>query len=143
MTCTDSAALAFYQENAEYVMSYGTSGMDRDERRTFNKGKAVAAALAAEAYAKANPRRGGSVSWTDEEYDWLAAAYMKHSDRPSILAEFRIYSDRHTDSAVDMMAQICLQSDITVKSATGLNHPALGLLNALNAIEPGRFKGNR
>ena len=81
---------------------------------------------------------------TDAEYDALAAAYVAHAgDRPAIIAAFREVSDRHTDAAVDIAAQSCRELDTTVHESTGLKDHAAGLLDALNAIEPGRFASGK
>jgi len=71
MTCTDSAALAFYQENVDFVNCYGTSGMDRDERRAYNKGKAVAAALAESA------KRSNRTPLSESELQPILAEYLR------------------------------------------------------------------
>ena len=89
-------------------------------------------------------RRCGAQSWTDAEYAALAAAYVAHAgDRPAIIAAFREVSDRHTDAAVDIAAQSCRELDTTVHESTGLKDHAAGLLDVLNAIEPGRFASGK
>ena len=80
------------------------------------------------------------VKWTAEEYDTLAAAYCKHcGDRKAILREFRLYSERHSDNAIDIAAQACLQLDNTIKSVSGLKDIANGLKLALKSINQKRF----
>ncbi len=135
--------IEFYQQWLPRVNAFGYDNLPDGYHTYYRHGKQLAKASAAakvvEAKAKSRATR-----WTGEEYDVMAQAYINNAgDRPAILREFRSFSERHTDSAIDMMAQICLQADTTVKSADGLNHPAQGLLDALNAIEEGRFKGTR
>ena len=142
-TYTDAQLITFYHAQRARVEAFGISNLQVGSPRLYKQGRKLvesqAAAKVAEAKAKSRATR-----WTAEEYDVMAQAYINNAgDRPAILREFRAYSERHTDSAIDMMAQICLQADTTIKSADGLNHPAQGLLDALNAIEPKRFKGTR
>ena len=135
--------IQFYNDCLPRVEAFGLYNLPGTHYKFFIEGKKLAKAQA-QAEAAAKRAQSRSISWTAEEYDVLASAYVEHTgDRPSILSEFRKFSERHTDSAIDMMAQICLQVDSTIKTATGLNHPAQGLLDALNAIEPGRFKVTR
>ena len=84
--------------------------------------------------------RCGKNAWTGAEYAALAAAYVNNAgDRPAIIAEFRQQFSTHTNNAVDMMAQQCRQLDTNIQTAEGLDHPAVGLVLALQDIDNERF----
>ena len=146
LTAEERLAAEFYEETAATVLAYGLAYFDREDRMLIRKGKQAVAKLEQAAKASLNRRSKAATEWFPEEYDALAAAYHRHpSDRKAALAEFRCYSDRHSDSAVDMALGSCRFLDTRVQETEGkgLHDYANGLLNALQDIEPGRFKGNR
>jgi len=131
----EQSAIDFYTENVNYVSGFGLINLEREERRLYNKGKNLITKL--QQFKKDSEK---NVKWTAEEYDTLAAAYVKHcGDRKSILREFRLYSERHSDNAIDIAAQACLQLDNTIKSVSGLKDIANGLRLALKSINNKRF----
>ena len=139
LTLQEQNAIEFYNENQSFVEGFGLFNLDREDRRTFNQGKKLKVK-----FEKFNKNATKNVPWTAEEYDAMANAYMKHSgDRPAILKEFRLSSERHTDNAIDIAAQSCRQLDLTVKNVSGLTDYANGLLRALQSIDKNRFSGNR
>lgn len=139
LTLQEENAIDFFNENESYVKGFGLFNLDREDRRTFNQGKKLKVKIE-----KFNKNSTKNVPWTAEEYDAMANAYMKHSgDRPAILKEFRLFSERHTDNAIDIAAQSCRQLDLTVKNVSGLTDYANGLLSALQSIDKNRFSGNR
>ena len=139
LTLQEENAIEFYNENQSFVEGFGLFNLDREDRRTFNQGKKLKVKVE-----KFNKNATKNVPWTAEEYDAMANAYMKHSgDRPAILKEFRLFSERHTDNAIDIAAQSCRQLDLTVKNVSGLTDYANGLLRALQSIDKNRFSGNR
>jgi hypothetical protein len=87
-------------------------------------------------------RNGKDTRWTSQEYAVLAAAYVRHgADERACLAEFRCYSDRHSDYAVRLAVNSCKFLDTSVKDAKGLDCYAQGLLSALQSIGGARFQG--
>ena len=139
LTLQEQDAIEFYNANQSYVEGFGLFNLDREDRRTFNQGKKLKVKVE-----KFNKNATKNVPWTAEEYDAMANAYIKHSgDRPAILKEFRLFSERHTDNAIDIAAQSCRQLDLTIKSVSGLTDYANGLLRALQSIDKNRFSGNR
>ena len=135
LTTIEQDAVEFYQENLNYVQGFGLSNLERDDRMMYNKGRKIL-----EKYEQFKKDSEKHVKWTPEEYDTLASAYVKHcGDRPAILREFRLYSERHSDNAVDIAAQACLQMDNTIKTVSGLKDHASGLKLALQSINKERF----
>ena len=135
LTTIEQDAVEFYQENLNYVQGFGLSNLERDDRMMYNKGRKIL-----EKYEQFKKDSEKHVKWTAEEYDTLAAAYVKHcGDRKAILREFRLYSERHSDNAIDIAAQACLQLDNTIKSVSGLKDIANGLKLALKSINQKRF----
>ena len=131
----EQSAIDFYTENVNYVSGFGLINLEREDRRLYNKGKNLIAKI--KQFKKDSEK---NVKWTAEEYDTLAAAYVKHcGDRKAILREFRLYSERHSDNAIDIAAQACLQLDNTIKSVSGLKDLANGLKLALKSINNKRF----
>ena len=131
----EQSAIDFDTENVNYVSGFGLINLEREDRRLYNKGKNLIAKL--QQFKKDSEK---NVKWTAEEYDTLAAAYCKHcGDRKAILREFRLYSERHSDNAIDIAAQACLQLDNTIKSVSGLKDIANGLKLALKSINNKRF----
>ena len=135
LTTIEQDAVEFYQENLNYVQGFGLSNLERDDRMMYNKGRKIL-----EKYEQFKKDSEKHVKWTAEEYDTLAAAYVKHcGDRKAILREFRLYSERHSDNAIDIASQACLQLDNTIKSVSGLKDIANGLKLALKSINQKRF----
>ena len=135
LTTIEQDAVEFYQENLNYVQGFGLSNLEREDRMMYNKGRKIL-----EKYEQFKKDSEKHVKWTPEEYDTLASAYVKHcGDRPAILREFRLYSERHSDNAVDIAAQACLQMDNTIKTVSGLKDHASGLKLALQSINKERF----
>ena len=137
LTLDQQSALDFYSEYVNQVQYFGLTILaDREERLLFRQGKK----LVEEALETAKKGSKGYVSWTAEEYDSLALAYVNFAgDRPAIIKEFRKSSDRHSDNAIDIAAQACRHLDKTVKTANGLKDHADGLLLALQSIDSNRF----
>ena len=135
LTTIEQDAVEFYQDHLNYVQGFGLSNLERDDRMMYNKGKKIVAKIIQ--FKKDSEKH---VKWTAEEYDTLAGAYVKHcGDRPAILREFRLYSERHSDNAIDIASQACLQLDNTIKSVSGLKDIANGLKLALKSINNKRF----
>jgi len=135
--------IEFYQQWLPRVNAFGYDNLPPGTHTYYRHGKKLfnqqQATLAAEAKAKSRATR-----WTAEEYDAMAAAYFKHGrNQRACLAEFRAFSERHTDKSVMLAVYSCAALDETVTEITGLKDYANGLLNALNDIEPGRFKATR
>ena len=132
-------AIDFFADNEQYVINFGLSNLDREDRLVYCKGKKLIQSV----LDKKNMNAKGHVRWTAEEYDAIAEAYHKHGrDRKAVLNEFRKYSERHSDDAVTLIAYSCAALD-TTSDIQGLTDHADGLLNALNAITPNRFSSNR
>tara|TARA_R100001082_G_C4286268_1_gene126133 strand:- start:33 stop:464 length:432 start_codon:yes stop_codon:yes gene_type:complete len=133
----ENDAIDFYQSNANYVKAFGLFQFDREDRLFFNKGKRLS-------QLEEKSVRASERTWLAEEYDALAAAYVRHAgDRPAILKQFRLFSERHTDNAIDIAAQACRALDTQVKHVKGLTDYANGLLSALQALDQNRFEGVR
>ena len=144
LTATDALALEFFEEQLQYVKNFGLGNLEREERRLFNQGKKVAEGIATLAKVTANPRTAEATRWTPEEYAALAAAYIRHgADERTCLAEFRCYSERHSDYAVRLAVNSCKFLDAKVKDAKGLHDYANGLLAALQEFDADRFQGRR
>ena len=144
LSAADSAALSFYEANLSYVEGFGLLNLDRDERLLFRKGKKVLETIATATKVALNPRSAEATRWTPEEYAALAAAYIRHgADERACLAEFRCYSERHTDYAVRLAVNSCKFLDSSVKDAKGLHDYANGLLGALQDLGGARFQGRR
>ena len=144
LTAADQMALEFYEANLNYVNGFGLSNLDRPERLLFKKGKKVVDRMDSEVRAAINPRSKDATKWYDEEYDCLAAAYIKNgADERACLADFRTYSSRHSDYAVRLAVNSCKFLDTRVNDAKGLSDYANGLLEALKAHDSARFVGRR
>ncbi len=141
-TYTDAQLINFYHAQRAHVEAFGISNLQVGSPRLYKQGRKLVEAQAAAKVAEAKSTY--ATRWTAEEYDAMAQAYINNAgDRPAILREFRAYSERHTDSAIDIAAQACKALDTTEPSVVGMTDYAQGLLDALNAIEPKRFKGTR
>tara|TARA_R100000005_G_C4913487_1_gene150081 strand:+ start:223 stop:672 length:450 start_codon:yes stop_codon:yes gene_type:complete len=144
LNASDAAALAFYEAHRSYVEGFGLANLDREDRLEFRKGKKVLEALHVATKAALNPRSKEATRWTPEEYAVLAAAYIRNgADERACLADFRLYSERHSDYAVRLAVNSCKFLDTTVKDAKGLHDYANGLLGALQDIAGDRFQGRR
>ena len=144
LTAADAAAIAFYEENLSYVEGFGLANLDREDRLQFRQGKKVLEMLAKQTKVALNPRSVEATRWTPEEYAALAAAYIRHgADERACLAEFRCYSERHTDYAVRLAVNSCKFLDTKVQDAKGLHDYANGLLGALQDLGGARFQGRR
>ena len=144
LSAADAAAVAFYEENLSYVEGFGLCNLDREDRLQFRKGKQVLDLLAKQTKVALNPRSAEATRWTPEEYAALAAAYLRHgADERACLADFRCYSDRHTDYAVRLAVNSCKFLDTKVQDAKGLHDYANGLLGALQDLGGARFQGRR
>jgi hypothetical protein len=140
LTADQLTAIEFYQENLSYVEGFGLTNLDRPERLLFKKGRR----LVEEALAAATRTNKTYVQWTAEEHDAMAACYLQfEGNRPAIVAAFMAFSARHTADAVDIAAQSCKALDTQHPETVGMRDYADGLLNALNALAPGRFKSTR
>ena len=90
--------------------------------------------------ARDTARRNDNSEWSAAEHAAMAAAYIKHAgNRPAICAEFMAFSERRSYNSADIAAQVCRALDTKVKDAKGMSAYPIGLLNALNALAPGRF----
>ena len=144
LNASDAAALAFYEATRSYVEGFGLANLDREDRLQFRKGKKVLEALHVATKAALNPRCAEATRWTPEEYAVLAAAYIRNgADERACLADFRLYSERHSDYAVRLAVNSCKFLDTSVKDAKGLHDYANGLLGALQDIAGDRFQGRR
>ena len=135
--------IKFYEQWLPKVNAFGYDNLPDGYHTYYRHGKKLAkesaAAKAAEAKAKSRATR-----WTAEEYDAMAQAYFNNGrNQKACLAEFRLTSQRHTDKSVMLAVYSCAALDTKVKEIVGLKDYANGLLDALNAIEDGRFKGTR
>jgi len=141
---SDKNAIDFYEENLNFVKGFGLTNLEREERRMFKKGKTLVEQLAAATKAVLNPRNAEATRWTAEEYDAIARAYYTHgANEKACLAEFRVYSERHSDYAIRLSVNSCKFLDTSVKDAKGLHDYANGLLLALQALDATRFQGRR
>jgi len=140
VTQDQQIALDFFAVWEQQVKYFGLTILpEREDRLLFRKGKK----LMESALTLKGKNAKGHVKWTAEEYDAMAEAYHQHEgNRPAIVAAFMTFSERHSASAVDIAAQSCKALD-TNYPQTGMTDYADGLLNALNAITPNRFKSNR
>ncbi len=142
-TFTDAQLTSFFKQWEPKVQYFGIEIVPAGYFGYYKQGRALvkAQALAAKAEANAKSR---ATRWTAEEYDVMAQAYINNGrDRKACLAEFRQFSQRHTDDAVTFAAYSAAALDTKDPSTEGFKDYAKGLLNALNAIEPKRFKGTR
>ena len=142
ISTADLEAIEFYQEQKWNVEAFGLLHLgDREDRMFFKRGRQV---LESAMETTIRAVRASERTWLAEEYDALAAAYVRNAgNRPAILKEFRLFSDRHTDNAIDIAAQACRALDNQVKDAKGLKDYANGLLLALQSIDANRFEGIR
>tara|TARA_B100000686_G_C16677917_1_gene910221 strand:- start:891 stop:1325 length:435 start_codon:yes stop_codon:yes gene_type:complete len=141
-TTLEQEAVDFYETHASYVSAFGLLNLgDREDRRFFNKGKKL---LNAAIESTLRAVRLSEQKWLPEEYDFIAATYVKHgTDRKAGLSEFRAAGfTRHTDDAVTFIlySAACLDKQSGLK---GFKDYANGLLNALKALDTDRFAGNR
>ena len=144
LSASDSAAVAFYEEMRNYVEGFGLANLDREDRLQFKKGRKVLESLEQQVKAAMNPRCAAATKWTAEEYDALAAAYIRNgADERECLREFRATSDRHSDYAVRLAVNSCKFLDTSVKDAKGLHDYANGLLFSLQSLGGDRFQGRR
>ena len=135
--------IQFYNDCLPRVEAFGLYNLPGTHYKFFIEGKKLAKAQQ-ESERAATIAKSRATRWTAEEYDAMAAAYFKHGrNQRACLAEFRAFSERHTDKSVMLAVYSCAALDETVTEITGLKDYANGLLNALNAIEPGRFKATR
>ena len=82
--------------------------------------------------------------WTQEEYNLIAESYFLYGrNQAQCLNHFRKFSDAHSDQSVKIALYSCPALDTEVEEISGLKDHARGLLDALNAIEPGRFMSNK
>ncbi len=142
-TFTDAQLTSFFKQWEPKVQYFGIEIVPAGYFGYYKQGRALvkAQALAAKAEANAKSR---ATRWTAEEYDVMPQAYINNGrDRKACLAEFRQFSQRHTDDAVTFAAYSAAALDTKDPSTEGFKDYAKGLLNALNAIEPKRFKGTR
>ena len=143
LTARQQAQYTFYTQWAPKVAAFGVYNLPEGTLTHYRAGKKIAAQIV-EFEAAAARAESRKCRWTAEEYDAMAAAYVKHGrDRKACLAEFRLPSTRHTDDAVTFAAYSAAALDTQDPSTEGFKDYAKGLLNALNALCPGRFKGNR
>ena len=140
VTQDQQIALDFFAVWEDQVKYFGLTILpEREDRLLFRKGKKLMEA----ALSTKSKSSKGQVKWTAEEYDTIANAYhLFGNDRNACLNYFRKYHDRHTDDAVTFAAYSAANLD-TENGLSGFKDYADGLLNALNAITPNRFKGNR
>ena len=144
LSASDSAAVAFYEEMRNYVDGFGLINLDREDRLQFKKGRKVLESVEQQVKSAMNPRCAAATKWTAEEYDALAAAYIRNgADERECLSEFRLVSDRHSDYAVRLAVNSCKFLDSSVKDAKGLHDYANGLLSALQSLGGDRFQGCR
>ena len=99
--------IKFYQQWLPHVEAFGylnlpagTHGYYREGKKLF---KAQQESERAAAIAKSRATR-----WTAEEYDATAAAYINSLATASILADFRKFSERHTDNAIIRCSLVAL-----------------------------------
>ena len=142
ISTADLDAVEFYQSQKRNVEAFGLLHLaDREERRFYKRGRTI---LETAIETTVRAVRASERTWLAEEYDALAAAYVRHAgNRPAILKEFRLFSERHTDNAIDIAAQACRALDNQVKDAKGLKDYANGLLMALQSIDNNRFTAIR
>tara|TARA_R100000742_G_C4247682_1_gene66381 strand:+ start:424 stop:876 length:453 start_codon:yes stop_codon:yes gene_type:complete len=142
ISTADIEAVEFYQSQKWNVEAFGLLHLaDREERRFYKRGRTI---LETAIETTVRAVRASERTWLAEEYDALAAAYVRHAgNRPAILKEFRLFSERHTDNAIDIAAQACRALDNQVKDAKGLKDYANGLLMALQSIDNERFTAIR
>lgn len=139
MNPSDLAAIEFFNEMQYHVSHVGLVNLDREDRILFRKGKKLI-----EGAIKVAKSTSKNVGWLPEEYDYIAQAYFKYGrNQADCLKYFRQFSDRHTDKSVKIALYSCPALDTEVKDITGLKDFAQGLLDALNNIQPGRFKSTR
>ena len=135
--------IAFFEQWQPKVQYFGIDIIPPGFFKFYKQGrelvKAEAAAKVAEA--KAATR---SIQWTAEEYDAVALGYMTYGKNgyKQAIEDFRLVSQRHSDNAVKLATYSCAHLD-TKSDVEGMADYAQGLLDALNAIEEGRFKGTR
>lgn len=135
--------IEFYQQWLPRVEAFGYDNLPPGYHTYYRHGKQLAKASAAAKVAEAKAK-SRATRWTAEEYDAMAQAYINNGrDRKACLAEFRQFSPRHTDDAVTFAAYSAAALDTQDALTEGFKDYAKGLLDALNAIEPKRFKGTR
>ena len=134
--------IEFYQQWLPRVNAFGYDNLPDGYHTYYRHGKQLAKASAAAKVAESKSTY--ATRWTAEEYDAMAQAYFNNGrNQKACLAEFRLSSQRHTDKSVMLAVYSCAALDTKVKEIVGLKDYAQGLLDALNAIEPKRFKGTR
>ena len=134
--------IEFYQQWLPRVNAFGYDNLPDGYHTYYRHGKQLAKEQAAAKVAESKSTY--ATRWTAEEYDAMAQAYFNNGrNQKACLAEFRLSSQRHTDKSVMLAVYSCAALDTKVKEIVGLKDYAQGLLDALNAIEPKRFKGTR
>jgi hypothetical protein len=141
-TYEETLALEFFNDNYSYVKAFGTSNLEREERVLYRKGEKLLNDQL-DIVKKSMKSKKTNVAWTGEEYDVMAECYHRYEGRSSdIIPVFMAFSDRHTENSVSLAIRSCAAMD-TLNPDNGMKDHAEGLLNALNAISPGRFKSTR
>ena len=141
VTQDQQIALDFFAVWEQQVKYFGLSILaEREDRLLFRKGKKLM-----EAALTVKPETSSAdTKWTAEEYDALALAYFTHgADEWACLADFRKYSERHTDNAIRLAVNSCKYLDQDLNYAKGLSDYSNGLLSALQSLDSKRFKGRR
>tara|TARA_B100000073_G_C23517441_1_gene486425 strand:+ start:128 stop:580 length:453 start_codon:yes stop_codon:yes gene_type:complete len=88
-------------------------------------------------------RKCGKLNWTHAEYMTQAQGYILYgNDRAACFNHFRKFHTTHNQNAINFATYSCAALD-TQNGLDGFKDYAQGLLDALNAIEPGRFQGNK
>ena len=138
LTQDQQTALDFYSEMVDQVKYFGLTILaDREERLLFRQGKKlIETAL--------NTKKVYETTWLPEEYDAVAAGYVRHGKNgyKKVIEEFRSISDRHSDNAIKLATYSCAHLDKT-SGVYGMKDYAEGLLQALKSIDTDRFEGNR
>ena len=138
---TDLQLVEFYNTYRKQVETFGIINVldDRDDRRNYRKGQKII-----ESTITAVKSQRKNIDWTPEEYGYIAESYFKYGrNQAQCLKYFRQFSQRHTDKSVKIALYSCPALDTKVNEISGLKDFANGLLDALNAIEPGRFVATR
>jgi hypothetical protein len=135
--------IEFYQQWLPRVNAFGYDNLPDGYHTYYRHGKKLAKEQAAAKVAEAKAA-ARSIQWTAEEYDAVALGYMTYGKNgyKQAIKDFRLVSQRHSDNAIKLATYSCAHLD-TKSDVEGMADYAQGLLDALNAIEEGRFKGTR
>jgi len=134
ITSEQQIAIDFFNENQQYVESFGLMNLDREERLLYRKGKS----LTAQQVVKSAPKK--VEFYTDVERSFIAVAYDKGMNRQTIVKEFQQeFGNAHTASSIGQKVEMCKSIDGTLKNHKNFQFRDTELLEILQDIDSARY----